>query len=273
MDMKIRKSVIAGTWYPGNAGALKNMMERYFKDVRQKPVKENIVGLISPHAGYMYSGKTAAHGYAQLAGHFYDTVVLLSPLHQWPVGRFAIRDCDAYQTPLGNVPLDHGFIAKLRKQTDVDLIQDENEHSIEIQLPMLQHVMKDMRIVPVMIGEWDMDQCDAFIDALTQVSKGSRVLIIASSDLYHIENYQLVKEKDEAVIRAVESFDLMRIREALSGPDCTVCGRVPIMIMLSVAGRLGATHVKILHHTTSGDITGDRRAGQYTVGYLSAAVY
>jgi Memo-like protein len=148
----IRRSVIAGSWYPGTESGLARAVDGYLAGVDQPPVSGQLLGLISPHAGYAYSGQTAAYAYHQLQGWQIDTVVLLGPSHRAWVGDYAVSAEDAYETPLGLVPLDHDLIAALRNRIALQPVRRDAEHSLEIQLPFLQRQLGEFRLVPIMMN-------------------------------------------------------------------------------------------------------------------------
>jgi AmmeMemoRadiSam system protein B len=273
MSQKVRQSVIAGQWYPGNTRELERTIEQFFANVEPKGGNGEIMGLISPHAGYAYSGQVAACAYAQARGKSFDVVVVLSPIHRMAAGSFAITVADAYRTPLGNVPLDMELVDAIGEQLPLTRLSRDNEHSLEIQLPFLQVALGDFRLLPVMIGDPSFEVGARLGRVLAGLLEDKTALIVASSDLHHIEDYEQVVERDKVVIDAIASFDMARIRDALSPWDCSVCGRIPIYAMLTAVKALGAGRIKVLAHTNSGDVTGIRVPGQYTVGYMAAAVY
>jgi AmmeMemoRadiSam system protein B len=273
MSFSVRRSIIAGQWYPGTARELERTIEGLFDSVESTDPEGQVVGLISPHAGYQFSGQAAAYAYDQVRGRQIDIIVVISPVHQIPLGRFAITRAAAYETPLGQVALDEELIAALGKKVPINRVGYDGEHSLEIQLPFLQTALDRFALLPVMIGESSFDAGQELGQALAGVLEGRKALMVASTDLHHIRDYRQVVRRDQVVVDAIASFDLDRIREALSPWDCSVCGRVPVYAMLTAAKALGADRVRILYHTNSGDVTGDRRPGQYTVGYLAAAVY
>jgi AmmeMemoRadiSam system protein B len=231
------------------------------------------MALIAPHAGYSYSGQTAAFAYRQVQGADYDVVAIVSPQHRMPLGRFAVTRAAAYQTPLGLAKVDSELVDALDERVQINRVGNDGEHSLEIQLPFLQVALGDFQLLPVMIGESSFAAGEELGRALGEVLKDRKVLLVASTDLHHIDNYEEVVRRDKVVVDAIASFDLARIKEALSAPDCSVCGRIPVYAVLTAAKALGATEIKILDHTNSGDVTGIRTPGQYTVGYLAAAVY
>ena len=274
----VRRSTIAGSWYPGTEKALERTIDEYLAQVDQPLVEGELLALISPHAGYPYSGQTAAYAYYQLQGREVDTVVIMGPSHRAWVGDFAASAEDAYETPLGRIPLDREFIADLEGQIPLQRVRRDAEHSLEIQLPFLQHQLGDFRLVPIMLSANEPAAAQRLASALTEtiqqrVNEGERTLLVASSDMHHIENYDEVVHRDKPVVEAIAAYDLEALTPLLMAPGCSVCGRMPILAALYAAQDLGADTAKILHHTNSGDVTGQRGRGQYTVGYMAAAVY
>ncbi len=274
----IRRSVIAGSWYPGTEKGLAHTVDGYLAGVDQPLIPGELLGLISPHAGYTYSGQTAAYAYRQLQGKILDTVVLMGPSHRAWVGDYAVSAEDAYETPLGRVPLDQVFIADLEQRVPLQRVRRDSEHSLEIQLPFLQRQLGDFRLVPIMMSADSPDAASrlatALVETIRQRSEGDeRILLVASSDLHHIDNYDEVVRRDQQVVDAVATYDLATLSSLLMDRYCSVCGRMPILTALHAAKALGADAVKVLHHTNSGDVTGQRGPGQYTVGYMAAGIY
>ncbi len=272
MSEHVRRSVVAGTWYPGEPSMLQKTIKDYFDNVGDNRVEGRVVGLISPHAGYTFSGQVAAYGYKQIAGSSFDVVVLIGPIHQMLFGKYLISSADCYETPLGRVSIEKKLVEQLKDQIEITEVGSENEHSIEIQLPFLQVALKDFSILPIMVGLIDPYGVDDIVMSLSNVLKDKNFLLVASSDLHHISDYREVEKRDEELISALSRFDYEEIMDVLSRPDSTVCGRVPIAITISVAKRMGADRLHVLSHTNSAEITGQRIPGQYTVGYLSAAI-
>lgn len=274
----VRPSVIAGSWYPGTEKSLARTVDDYLANVDQAPLTGELLGLISPHAGYVYSGQTAAYAYRQLEGRQFDTVVLMGPSHGAWVGAYAVSEEDAYATPLGRVPLDHAFAADLGEQVPLHRVRRDTEHSLEIQLPFLQRQLAGFSLVPVLMNADDPEAARRLGSALAEVvrqraAEGQRTLLVASSDLHHIPDYQEVVRRDQAVVEAVAAYDLEALTRRLMDPESSVCGRIPILALLHAGQLLGANATKVLHYTNSGEVTGQRRPGQYTVGYMAAAVY
>ena len=273
-----RRSVIAGQWYPGTVKGLTRAVDEYLSQVDQPLIGGELLGLISPHAGFAYSGQTAAYAYHQLQGRQVDTVIVLGPSHRAWVGDYATSAEDAYETPLGAVPLDHAFIGDLGERVSLRHVQRDAEHSLEIQLPFLQRQLGEFRLVPIMMSADDPAVAQRLAAALVEVISqrvdgGKRTLLVASSDLHHIQNYDEVVRRDQPVVDAIDVYDLEHLTSLLMAPGCSVCGRMPILTVLHAARGLGADAARVLYHTNSGDVTGQRQPGQYTVGYMAAAVY
>jgi len=273
---QLRAPVRAGSFYPAHARELEQIVNHYLDQVGPMKLRGDLLGLVSPHAGYIYSGQTAAHSYAlvrdaQAQGQAFDLVVVLSPAHFVGAGGFIITQASAYQTPLGAVELDHDAVEALSQEVDVHRIEFDGEHAIEVQLPFLQVTLGTFTLLPVMVGHSALRAGEELGHALFKILAGKNALIVASSDLHHIASYEQVTRRDKEVIDALKSMDLTRIKHSFSPRDCSVCGRVPIYAMLIAATTAGANRVELLHYTNSGDVTGMRASDQYTVGYMAAA--
>lgn len=277
----IRPSPIAGTWYPGTRRELSQIVDDYLGQAEFVPTDDELVALISPHAGYPYSGPTAAHAYRQLSGKTYDLVVLFGPSHYQDFGPCAISSKRYYSTPLGLIELDRDFIRKLADKIRLEFVEQDNEHSLEIQLPFLQRVLGRFELVPIMmslpfylIGPEALGPCEQLAAALVELARGERVLFVASSDLSHLSDYEAVKKSDARTAALVAAFDIPELVHFMwQDHECRACGDAPIVTALLAAQKMGAQHARVLHRTNSGDITGNRSHGQYTVGYMAVGVY
>jgi len=287
----IRQSVIAGSWYPGQPDALRRTLEGYLADAEKVELEGELKALISPHAGYAYSGPTAAYAYKQLedgpstvsgatSGHrsAFDTVAVLSPSHQAYLGRFAITNAGYYETPLGLVEVDAELVEALDEEVTLERVGFDGEHSLEIQLPFLQQVLGTFTLLPVMLGEsltndQSLAACRELSAALAKLLRDRKALIVASTDLSHLYDYNDVVRHDRAMVELVERFDVEGLARALIEGRCQACGGAPVVTALLAAQALGANRATVLHYTNSGDVTGNRRSGSYTVGYMAAAVY
>jgi len=273
MDKEIRKSVIAGTWYPGDPSTLTGDIRRYLEKVPAQAVGGPVVGLVSPHAGYVYSGQIAAHGYRLVEGRRYDAVVVIGPSHRVLFRGASIWPSGGYETPLGVVRIDRELAGAIL-ETDPVLNSDRKphaaEHSVEIQLPFLQVVLGTFSFVPVVMGTQDLRTCEALSEAIFRAAKGRNVLVVGSSDLSHFHTYEQAKRLDQAVVDLVEKRDYRGLSRELEDGTCEACGGGPVVTTMLYAEKSGARGVKVLKYANSGDVTGDWRQ---VVGYLSAAFF
>jgi MEMO1 family protein len=267
----IRSPAVAGMFYEDSPLVLKKNIEGYLKDAGVPEIKGVIHAIISPHAGYVYSGFTAAHAYKILKGQKYDCVIAVGPSHREYFEGISIYPGDAYLTPLGEVKINKAVRTDLLKSSHRILLREEghrSEHSIEVQLPFLQSVLGEFSFVPVIMGDQRAQFCIELADALEKASAKRRILLVASSDLSHFHPSEEAVKLDERVVSEVQNFDPEKFIEKLEEETFEACGGGPIAAVMQTARKLGANKVEILHYCNSGDITGDK---QSVVGYLSAA--
>ncbi len=273
MDRDIRKSVIAGTWYPGDPSTLTGDIRSYLQKVPEQAVGGPVVGLVSPHAGYVYSGQIAAHGYRLVEGRRYDAVVVIGPSHRVLFRGASVWPSGGYETPLGVVPIDSelaGAILGANPVLNSDRKPHAAEHSVEIQLPFLQVVLGTFAFVPIVMGTQDYQTCEAVADAILGAAKGKNVLVVGSSDLSHFHTYEQAKRLDQALVDLVQKRDHRGLSRELEDGTCEACGGGPVVTAMLYAEKAGARGVKVLQYANSGDVTGERRQ---VVGYLSAAFF
>ncbi|MCU0531577.1 MAG: AmmeMemoRadiSam system protein B [Syntrophales bacterium] len=273
MDKEIRKSVIAGTWYPGDPETLRGEIRRYLDTVPVTPLGGPVVGLVSPHAGYLYSGRIAAHGYRLVEGERYDAVVVIGPSHRVLFRGASLWLSGGYETPLGVVPVENGLAGAILGGDPVmnaDRRPHASEHSVEIQLPFLQVALGAFSFVPIVMGTQDLRTCEAVADTVWRAARGRNVLVVGSSDLSHFHSYEQAKRLDGVVVDRVRKRDYRGLARELEGGSCEACGGGPVVTAMIFAEKAGARGVQVLHYANSGDVTGERRQ---VVGYLSAAFY
>lgn len=272
-EKRVRPSPIAGSWYPERYEELTALIDGLLHPVQTTLSQHPPFGFIVPHAGYVYSGATAARAYGLLEKQKIKRVVILAPMHHWGNGRYFIPHFTHFQTPLGEVQIDQDALDRLGAAIAFTPLEYDAEHAIEIQLPFLQRVLDDFKLLPLMIGTHDLNDIDQLVEALLTLDDIETTLWIASSDLHHESSYEVVVEKDTAVIDALHTSDIDRILSTMTESACTVCGRFAILTLLKLARRAGHPNIEILHHTNSGEVTGEKTPGQYTVGYVSAMIY
>jgi AmmeMemoRadiSam system protein B len=268
----IREPAVAGMFYPGDRLTLDREVDALIKRVEVKKIKGELCGLISPHAGYIYSGYTAANGYRLLEGKSVQTVVIIAPSHREYFRGVSVFSGSAYSTPLGILEVDDALRSELVRGGGVieaSLSGHREEHAIEVQLPFLQKVLTDFRILPIVMGDQGRDFCVALGKRLGRILKERNALLVASSDLSHYYPYDVARKLDQVIINDVQEFREERLLEDLDSQRAEACGGGPIVAMLIAAKELGADKVEVLHYCNSGDVTGDKDG---VVGYLSAAV-
>jgi AmmeMemoRadiSam system protein B len=268
---RIRQPAVAGTFYEGDQTRLRKHVDQLLEDAEIVPLPGQIKGLVSPHAGYVYSGGAAAVGYKALRGSTYDAVILVGPSHREFFDGASLYPGDAFRTPLGDVAINKEIRDSLAAQSDFIAISDtghRNEHCLEVQLPFLQRVLGDFSFVPIIIGNQRREICLALGDAIAKVAARKNLLLVASSDLSHYHPYESAVGLDRQVIDRVEAFDENELMRQLEGERIEACGGGPVVTVMRAAKLLGANKGQVLYYCNSGDITGDRTA---VVGYLSAA--
>lgn len=269
----IRESVIAGSWYPGDPAQLTKDIKGYLALVPEHKVDGELVALIAPHAGYMYSGQVAAYSYKLLEGRHYDIVVIVAPSHHARFHGASIYPRGGFRTPLGIVPVAEAIADELLDKSPITNSLPEahaQEHSLEIQLPFLQVVLKDFKLVPIVMGEQDLETCEELARVIAAVIKGKNTLVIASTDLSHFHPYNQAKALDQVVLDRVTAFDAQGLSRDLGQGRCEACGGGPVVAVMLAAQALGADKGEVLHYANSGDVTGDRSS---VVGYMAAALY
>lgn len=275
----IRRPRVAGTFYEGTAESLKTQIENCFLQEfgpKKRPkVNENglreIVGLVCPHAGYVFSGAVAANAYYELASDGKpDTVVILGPNHTGYGSALALMNEGFWRTPLGDVEIDAETANRLVRETrlvDVDELAHRFEHSIEVQLPFLQYIYgSEFKFVPICFQMQDLSSAVEVGKALAKVLANKNAVVIASSDMTHYEPQGSAAAKDMAALKAVEAMDEKRFYSIIEARNVTACGYGPIAAVITAAKGLGAKEAKLLCYKSSGDVTGDYSS---VVGYAA----
>lgn len=277
-----RKPAVAGYFYEAEPDKL---LERIRWSINHElgPRREvgerryrDIVGVVAPHAGYVYSGPVAAHAYAELAAYGKpDAVIVVGPNHYGIGAPVSIMVKGRWATPLGTVEIDSELanaIAARYRALEEDPFSFSKEHSIEVHLPFIQYFFPGAKFVPIAMWRQTISTARELGAAIAEAARGSgrRVYVVASSDLNHYEPHEVTVEKDGKVIDAALSLDEEAFLRAMEKYDVSVCGYGPIMALLVAAKRLGSTRAVLLKHATSGDTSGYRLE---TVGYASIAFY
>lgn len=277
----MRPPVVAGQFYAGTRSELIEQIEWCYthphgpgKVPRMRAGPRRLVGLVSPHAGYMYSGPVAAHGFTYMAQDgMPSSIVIIGPNHRGVGSGVSIITSGKWSTPLGEVQIDEA-LSKAIKQTsdiiDVDMVAHAYEHSLEVQLPFLQHLFGNkFKIVPICIMLQDIKTSKEVGDAIAKVSGGKDVVIIASTDFTHYESQSSATTKDHKAIDKILALDPEGLIRTVEEEAITMCGYGPVSAMLQAATKLGAKKAKLLKYATSGETAGPMAQ---VVGYGSIAV-
>ena len=281
----IREPAVAGQFYPADPDVLKSTVDDLLASRKDPSVAGEIVAVIAPHAGYPYSGSTAAAAFCAIRHRPYDAVVVLCPSHQEMFEGASVYARGGYRTPLGTVPVEEDLARDILGQVPGIRASDaghrvippsplarlRGEHAIEVQLPFLQETVPDLRIVPIVMAESDFDLCRRLGQAIAGASRGRRVLLVASSDLYHGYSYDECLRTDSETLHQIEAFDPEAFSRRVERRACQACGSAPITTAMVAARGMGADRAAVLARTNSGDVTGLREG--YVVGYGAALFY
>jgi len=266
----LRHPAVAGRFYPGDPDDLRAEAESYLSRTKGETVRA--IGCIAPHAGYMYSGHVAGAVFARVE--IPRLCVVLCPNHTGMGVPLSIMSEGAWETPLGDVPIDHPFAQALKKEfpeLEEDTAAHRAEHAAEVELPFLQLRQAQLRFVPIALGTGRLEPLEKLGKALARVVRGWKepVLIVASSDMNHYESDAVTRVKDHMAIERILSLDPRGLHEVVTQQKISMCGYGPAVAMLTAARELGAKSAVLVKYATSGDVSGDR---QMVVGYAGVVV-
>ncbi|MFH1761589.1 MAG: AmmeMemoRadiSam system protein B, partial [bacterium] len=269
---KIRPPSAAGTFYPGSPDELRSMINIMLEKAPDTPLDGKLVAVIAPHAGYIYSGQVAANTYKLLKNKKFDIVCVVAPSHRDAFRGVSVYPGDGYQTPLGVLEIDKKLAKKL---TDISPITNfsqqghQAEHSLEVQLPFLQVLLGNFKLLPLVMGDQNYNTVTNLGKALADVLKNENALIVASSDLSHYHTYDDAVKLGKKLLNAVKLYDYLLLSRHLATGECEACGGGPIISVMIAAQNLGANKARIISYGNSGDVTNDKSA---VVGYMSSAL-
>jgi AmmeMemoRadiSam system protein B len=265
----IRQPAVAGQFYTGDPTELRAELERY---IISRGEKEKALGIIAPHAGYIYSGSVAGRVYGEVA--IPASVIILGPNHHGIGARAALYPEGEWVTPLGEVSVNTPLAELVRKHAA--LVQEDTtahhyEHSLEVQVPFIQFLRPDVTIVPLCLGFGDFGSCEALGSGIAAAigEYGGEVLIIASSDMTHYESAAAARAKDDEALGEVLALNPKGLLRVCRDRGITMCGVIPATVMLVAALKLGAQRARVVSYATSGDVTGDNRQ---VVAYAAVTV-
>ncbi len=269
----IREPVVAGQFYPERKDELKSMIRhcmdhKYGPGSNSKTSNDKIFGIICPHAGYVYSGPTACHSYKSIASQNPELVIIIGPNH-FGVGKDAATMIDAqWQTPLGMVQVDSDSakkVAEISNFIEIDEYSHSKDHSLEVQIPMLQEILSNnFQILPIILRSQNMETAIDVGNAVSKIAEEKNAIIVASSDFTHYEENSFAHQQDKALIEPILEMDLERFYQVLYERRITACGYGAMASVMIACKNLGATKGELLSYTTSGDVSGDTES---VVGY------
>lgn len=279
----VRSPAVAGSFYPDSPGVLSAQVGKFIDDAELKETDGELIGLIAPHAGYVYSGHVAGYAYKQLLEQSFDTVVLLGLSHRHPIDTAAIYARGAFRTPLGDIQIDEDLAAEIMRLNSalLDLPPAHaEEHSLEVQLPFLQHLLSDFRIVPILLQDDSPENVIPLSQAVAEAMVDRSCLLVGSTDLCHYPTYEEAQKSDQVIVEAIERFDPDYLRRQMDeymqvhptqNFHCMMCSTGAIYTTMRVAKALGGNRIETLKAANSGDVPIGGR--DQVVGYMAAGIY
>ncbi|RKY30907.1 MAG: hypothetical protein DRP74_05980 [Candidatus Omnitrophota bacterium] len=273
---QIKHPNVAGTFYPDDPQELSGMIDGFLDVAQPKDVDGEIFALICPHAGYGYSGQVAAYGYKLVSKKDYRTVIVIAPSHYFSFKGVSVYPEGFFRTPLGDLEVDKELAAKiLYKSKEVYFKKEafEKEHAIEVQLPFIQKTLPGSKILPIVMGDCQLQTCKDLARIIKQAISGrSDVLLIVSSDLYHGFDYQEAEVIDDLTLSYLKKMDAEGLYNGLHEGKLQMCGGLPAVATLILAKELGHEKLEVLTYTNSANVTGKKNKGIWTVGYASCVI-
>jgi AmmeMemoRadiSam system protein B/AmmeMemoRadiSam system protein A len=270
----VKEPAVAGSFYPADRKKLEADVEQYLAQPGDPPDEGRLLAVVAPHAGYVYSGGVAGHSYAKLKGRDIRTVIMLGPTHYAAVNGAVIYPGGALKTPLGIVKTDEALARSLASDKDgVRLAAEpfEREHSLEVQLPFLQKVLKDFSVVPILIGRMTTESYRHLGDKIaTILKKDEKAVIVISTDLSHYHDSKTAHVMDHKILDAIERLAAGDMERLLTSGEGEACGAGPVLYGMAAARGAGATEAMLYKYADSGDVFGDK---QRVVGYGALGFY
>jgi AmmeMemoRadiSam system protein B len=273
-DDFLKEPNVSGQFYPKDPKELSTEIDGYISAAQVPPYKNHIPIIISPHAGYHYSGPVAAYSYKSVSQLSYKTIIILAPSHFYGFDGVSIWPQGAFKTPLGEVPVDTEMTSKLigaNQKFSYDPKAFAREHALEVEIPFLQRTFKDFKIVPIIIGQAALETLDQLAVKLNElIGDRKDVLIVVSTDLSHYHPYQEAEKMDALTLQTVKDFKVDQLWQGNFSGTLEMCGFMPVTAALLYAKHKGLHHADLIHYANSGDVTGEKNS---VVGYGAMAIY
>ncbi|MDP3731696.1 MAG: AmmeMemoRadiSam system protein B [Candidatus Omnitrophota bacterium] len=272
---QIKEPNVAGAFYPDNPQELSQLIDTFLNAANPQAPEGHIFALISPHAGYGFSGGVAAFGYKLIKDKPYKTVIIIGRSHRYNFRGASLYPHGKFRTPLGDIEVDGVFVQKLLNQNPEITSKPEvffaQEHTVEVQLPFLQKVLKDFKIVPIIVGDMQLSDCKGLADLLKKaIGERRDVLVVASTDMYHGGDYQALKATDNLTISFLKNMDSEGLYYGLREEKLQLCGGFAVVTALILSKELGHEKLQVLKYTNSAEVIGAK--SDWMVGYVSCAI-
>jgi len=271
---RVKEPAVAGSFYPADEKILKETVDNLLAHAEYRAGNGRLIALISPHAGYVYSGQIAAHTYRHLKERDIDTVILIGASHHKAYQGASVYTEGSMKTPLGLVKINEKMARSLLdEKAQVTFFSEafEKEHSIEVQIPFLQETLKDFSIVPILMGSPTQESFTFLSEKLTAILRENpKTIIIASTDLSHYHEYETARLKDMQIIDAIRRMSVEDTEQLLKTGEGEMCGGYPVLLTMLVARNLGATDAMLYKYANSGDVIADKSR---VVGYAGMGLY
>ena len=267
----------AGQFYPQDKDSLSRQIDNLLQRAAPEEIKGDIFCLISPHAGYGFSGQTAAFGYKLIHARPYKTVIVIGPSHYYGFNGVSVYPGGKFRTPIGDLEIDSDFTKKIIDPAqNISFIPQcfDKEHSLEVQLPFLQKVLTDFKLVPILVGDCDFKTLSSLAEGLAKaIGQRKDVLLVASTDLTHSYDYQETELIDKLTLGYLEKMSPDEIYAKLRDGTIQICGGFPVVAAMLTAKKLSYDKLKLLDYTNSAEVTRRKIKGIWTVGYACAIIY
>jgi AmmeMemoRadiSam system protein B/AmmeMemoRadiSam system protein A len=273
MREEVRRPAVAGTFYPADAKILSQQVREFLSRAPKETVPGEIIALVAPHAGYMYSGQVAAYAFKLVAGMKFEAVVVVAPSHRAHFQGASVYDRGGFETPLGLLPVEKGLCQKLQEESELIRFEAQahsQEHSLEVQLPFLQETLGKISLVPIILGDQSYRTCESVARAIARTIRGKKVLLVASTDLSHFHSYDKAVTMDHFILEDLRALDAKKLAQDLDSGKGEACGGGAVITVMLAAKEMGANCGQVLKYLNSGDVTGDRSG---VVGYAAAVFY